>query len=282
MKYNIGDEVLLDFTLESNKEYEGTVVTICDINKNKIFIEPKSITFKESDIIGKVVSPQNVTSHEDIVRVKNRLYRLGHDICNKCVLKNIECPMKNRIYSCTREGNLGKISYSYKTYLTDYVKMENKEVKITAPEGYEIDEKNSTFQCIKFKKKVKVRTWEDFSKLKIPINGSIISEDSCIRSIKSIRKNIFATYQQAKSALAMAQISQLMLFYGGYITDDEWGSSGVMKYGIIRDNNTIMLSNSYNLRYSFLAFHTDKQREDFLIYNRDLVMDYLMLNNDPI
>ena len=94
MKYNIGDEVLLDFTLESNKEYEGTVVTICDINKNKIFIEPKSITFKESDIIGKVVSPQNVTSHEDIVRVKNRLYRLGHYICNKCVLKNIECPMK--------------------------------------------------------------------------------------------------------------------------------------------------------------------------------------------
>ena len=75
----------------------------------------------------------------------------------------------------------------------------------------------------------------------------------------------------------MAQISQLMLFYGGYITDDEWGSSGVMKYGIIRDNNTIMLSNSYNLRYSFLAFHTDKQREDFLIYNRDLVMDYLMV-----
>ena len=27
----------------------------------------------------------------------------------------------------------------------------NKEIKITAPEGYEIDKENSTFECIKFK-----------------------------------------------------------------------------------------------------------------------------------
>lgn len=31
--------------------------------------------------------------------------------------------------------------------------MENKEIKITVPEGYEIDRGNSTFECIKFKKK---------------------------------------------------------------------------------------------------------------------------------
>lgn len=31
--------------------------------------------------------------------------------------------------------------------------MANKEIKITVPEGYEIDKKNSTFECIKFKKK---------------------------------------------------------------------------------------------------------------------------------
>lgn len=30
---------------------------------------------------------------------------------------------------------------------------EIKEMKIQIPEGYEIDEKNSTFKCIKFKKK---------------------------------------------------------------------------------------------------------------------------------
>ena len=31
--------------------------------------------------------------------------------------------------------------------------MENKEIKISVPEGYEIDTENSTFECIKFKKK---------------------------------------------------------------------------------------------------------------------------------
>lgn len=32
--------------------------------------------------------------------------------------------------------------------------MEHKEIKITVPEGYEIDKESSTFECIKFKKKV--------------------------------------------------------------------------------------------------------------------------------
>ena len=31
--------------------------------------------------------------------------------------------------------------------------MEEKEVKIQVPEGYEIDKENSTFECIKFKRK---------------------------------------------------------------------------------------------------------------------------------
>lgn len=31
--------------------------------------------------------------------------------------------------------------------------MENKEIKITPPQGYEVDKENSTFECIKFKKK---------------------------------------------------------------------------------------------------------------------------------
>lgn len=31
--------------------------------------------------------------------------------------------------------------------------MANKEIKITVPEGYEIDKESSTFECIKFKKK---------------------------------------------------------------------------------------------------------------------------------
>ena len=39
--------------------------------------------------------------------------------------------------------------------------METKEIKINIPEGYEIDEENSTFECIKFKPIKKELTYED-------------------------------------------------------------------------------------------------------------------------
>ena len=39
--------------------------------------------------------------------------------------------------------------------------METKEVKIQAPEGYEIDKENSTFECIKFKPIKRYITYED-------------------------------------------------------------------------------------------------------------------------
>lgn len=41
-----------------------------------------------------------------------------------------------------------------------------KEIKIDIPEGYEIDKENSTFECIKFKKKVNgINTWKDIGYL---------------------------------------------------------------------------------------------------------------------
>ncbi len=41
---------------------------------------------------------------------------------------------------------------------------ETKEIKINIPEGYEIDKEHSTFECIKFKKKVKkINVWKDIT-----------------------------------------------------------------------------------------------------------------------
>ena len=46
-----------------------------------------------------------------------------------------------------------------------------KELKIEVPQGYEIDKENSSFECIKFKKKEKgIKTWEDY--MLIYKNGS--------------------------------------------------------------------------------------------------------------
>ena len=47
--------------------------------------------------------------------------------------------------------------------------MEQKEIKITVPEGYEIDKENSTFERIKFKKKA--LTYDDVAKALFDGNG---------------------------------------------------------------------------------------------------------------
>lgn len=90
----------------------------------------------------------------------------------------------------------------------------------------------------------------------------------------------FATRKQAKSALAMAMISQIMANdvenFGGVVTDEEWKDLTVEKYAICRLNNAISLMCSY-LDYRFLAFHTEAQRDLFLEKYRDLVKDYLMI-----
>ena len=71
--------------------------------------------------------------------------------------------------------------------------MKTKEVKITIPEGYEIDKENSTFECIKFKKKFEVNTWKDIRTL----SGTLITSKSDFYHVPKVPvdhivdKNIF-------------------------------------------------------------------------------------------
>lgn len=92
--------------------------------------------------------------------------------------------------------------------------------------------------------------------------------------------NVFATKKQAKSALAMARISQIIANdvenFGGAITDEEW-KNDEWKYVIYRD--VCSINTTYALHdYYFLAFHTAEQRNLFLEKYRDLVKDYLCLD----
>lgn len=89
--------------------------------------------------------------------------------------------------------------------------------------------------------------------------------------------NLFATKKQAKSALAMAQISQIMANderFGGVVTDEEWTDKSW--YSIIRINNDLRTATRFC--YELLAFHTKKQADLFLEENRDLVKDYYMMD----
>ena len=155
-----------------------------------------------------------------------------------------------------------------------------KEIKITPPEGYEIDKENSTFECIKFKPII--GRWRDNSEemfvgYYIDVNCSIQKTGRC--SNMEHNHNVFATKKQAKSALAMARISQIMANderFGGVVTDEEWHNLTI-KYIIERLDTSISKTTSLYC-YSFLAFHTSRQRDLFLEENEDLVKDYLMID----
>lgn len=156
-----------------------------------------------------------------------------------------------------------------------------REIKITPPEGYEIDKENSTLECIKFKPSIK-RWRDDYSK---SISGYVIDNNSIIHKRSNVTNgssnyNLFATKKQAKSAFAMAQISQIMANderFGGVVADEEWVNYGIVKWTIERSENKI-ITTFRHYTYTFLAFHTTEQRNLFLKENEDLVKDYLMID----
>lgn len=74
--------------------------------------------------------------------------------------------------------------------------MNTKEIKITVPEGYEIDKENSTFECIKFKKKgltysnVHKALFGDGNYYYISVGGNIVrGENSNVEEFSHLAKH---------------------------------------------------------------------------------------------
>jgi len=151
--------------------------------------------------------------------------------------------------------------------------MENKELKIEVPQGYEIDKENSTFEKIVFKKVEKElpKSWEDLGEIKgwyvdsfsdiIPCDKGDIDKDN--------DKNIFPTIEEAEACLALAQLCQLRDRYNdGW--KPNWRTGSKIKYCIIVDENKIVESQYITLN-QILSFKTKELREKFLENFRDLI-----------
>lgn len=162
--------------------------------------------------------------------------------------------------------------------------MEEKEIKIDIPAGYVIDEENSTFKRIKFKKKESRFGDYDGS---YDITGFYINETSHIvktvvkRYNESEDKAVFVSEGAAKSALAFAQITQIRKHetdrYGCLLcTDDSpfyiWANINtdsfiIAKFGI-----------KFAPLYIYLGFDTEEHAKLFLKENTQLVKDYYMMD----
>ena len=111
--------------------------------------------------------------------------------------------------------------------------METKELKIEAPEGYEIDRENSTFKKIVFKKieNELPKSWEDLYEVGgwfVDFHSDVVTSGS-MRTADSV-KNRFPTKEEAEACVALAQLCQLRDRY-----NDGWKpnwNDGTDKYSI--------------------------------------------------
>lgn len=149
-----------------------------------------------------------------------------------------------------------------------------KEVKITIPEGYEIDKEKSTFEKIVFKKKQVANCWDDLEIVK----GCYISATSNIYPYPEgntcdCNRNIFLNEKYARSSLALARISQLLPYYDSNV---DWSDNSKEKYIINRLEQEISID-KYFAKWGVMAFNTLEEAKRFLKYNKQLVKDYFML-----
>jgi hypothetical protein len=148
------------------------------------------------------------------------------------------------------------------------------EVKIQVPQGYEIDKENSTFELIKFKKIEKKfpKSWEELGEITgyfIDLGSDVVAVGVATTEYPS-NKNIFATEEQAKVAIALAQLSQLKKVYreieGGEI---DWASNS-SKYTISFRKEGIEADWTIGVS-TFLAFNKAETRDLFFENFKDLI-----------
>ena len=185
--------------------------------------------------------------------------------------------------------NSASVCMYYKDYsytvrcVSDIKKQEimktNQEIEFNIPEGYVIDNSKSTenkIVCKPIEPKYP-KLWEDAFWAK-PISGFDIKLYNIdMRSATSREKALFKTKKQAASALAYAQLTQLMALpcYNGNWTPN-WDDSNQEKYCITRMKYDIVKLD-YSGYFSFLAFKSEKVRDEFFNNHMDLIRQFNQL-----
>ena len=117
-----------------------------------------------------------------------------------------------------------------------------KEIKITPPEGYEVDKENSTFDCIKFKQVEKKNlTWQEIQdknlgKTQFYINSYGSTVDIKLTDLYKHNKTHIPSKHIAEKVIALCQLHIIAEWYNdGWVAD--WNNREQKKYSILFNNN---------------------------------------------
>lgn len=161
-----------------------------------------------------------------------------------------------------------------------------KQVVIEIPDDKDIKWIDNVLTLVDKGDNRKIKTYNDLIRYKVAINGyrfdainnTLISAEIIANNAD---KNLPKSEKVAKAILAMAQISQLMPYYGGEVTELDWNNEEIRKYYIAKridiTTNYAVISRGETVdEYYFLAFYSRLERDLFLENNGQLVYDYLM------
>jgi len=144
-------------------------------------------------------------------------------------------------------------------------------ITIDVPSGFIIDEENSSFTCIKFKKeeRKKVTCWEELKQIK----GYYVDRNSNVAFYVDLpvryNKNTFATKEQAEASIALAMLSQLMKEVNGEWIPNWEDASIIFVIEVYRDS---LRTDYYSSIHRFLCFPTEEIRDTFLLNHEQLIM----------
>lgn len=159
----------------------------------------------------------------------------------------------NLVY-CVYLGRLDKFLKDYKLYtLEEYKKefMENKEMKIIPPEGYEIDKENSTFEKIIFKKveekltyeKIANKLFQDKKHYYIASDGRIVENYTAW-----LCSNTAPTEHQLKRLLAINKL-MTVAYYLNDGWEPDWSDTNLSKYHLYYDHHLKKILIDFNLNF---------------------------------
>lgn len=139
--------------------------------------------------------------------------------------------------------------------------MTNKEIKITVPEGYEIDKENSTFECIKFKKKV--LTYDDIARTLfdgktvhfITRFGDIECTGECEYNHLSDPNNASSAYQLAQ-ILALNKLMNVATYLNTEVLDWSDGDKPKVAIGYSHINKKLCPYATSSMQCSHVYFNS--------------------------
>ena len=141
--------------------------------------------------------------------------------------------------------------------------MEEKELKIDTPSGYEIDREKSTFEKIIFKKvkNFHPKTWEEYHNLTKGEDCCNIDDDDCVRLGYA---DEFSNKKRKEQYVALGKLLQLR---------DYWVKRSKFKdaIGVFTWSDGLIVTNNCDINDCAITFPTQEMADKFITCFRDLI-----------